>query len=166
MIVRRATHDDLPAIADLDWRALHEPFIHGPRREERREALMAVWPGLSESAEARLYVAEGASGFMGFAAVRVVVGEAELDAIAVEPGLQGSGAGRAILAHVVDDLRASSITRLGLEVRASNVRARRLYVRAGFEEEGVRRRYYENGEDALLLGLELSDRTPRPDRSA
>ncbi len=164
MIVRRALVDDLRSIADLDWRALHDPFIGGPRRDERREALMAVWPALFESPDARLYVGERAGAFQGFAAVRIVVGEAELDAIAVEPEARGHGAGRAIFAHLIDDLRVSGVDRLALEVRASNAPARALYARVGMTEYGVRKRYYENGEDAVLLGLSLSARSSTPAR--
>jgi ribosomal-protein-alanine N-acetyltransferase len=39
-----------------------------------------------------------------------------------------------------------------LEVRLSNVAARRLYERFGFRPVGVRPRYYtDNGEDALIM---------------
>ncbi len=38
-----------------------------------------------------------------------------------------------------------------LEVRDGNVAARSLYARAGFTVDGRRRRYYPDGEDALLL---------------
>ncbi len=164
MIVRRAVAEDLAAIADLDWRALHDPFIDGPRRNERREALMAVWPALFGAPEARLYVCEREAQWLGFAAVRIVVGEAELDAIAVETASRGTGAGRALLAFVVEDLFVSGVERLALEVRASNAPARGLYARAGFKEDGVRRKYYENGEDAVLLGLSLIGRSSRSAR--
>jgi len=155
VIVRRALVEDLEAIAELDWRALHDPFIEGLRRGERREALMAVWPGLFESPDARLYAAERLGMVVGFAAVRIVVGEAELDAIAVDPAARAQGVGLALLTRVVDDLRGAHIARLALEVRASNAPARALYARVGFVEDGIRRKYYENGEDAVLLGLTL-----------
>jgi ribosomal-protein-alanine N-acetyltransferase len=164
VIVRSASLEDVGSIADLDWRVLHDPFIEGPRRDERREALMAVWPALFESPEARLYVCEREQRFVGFAAVRIVVGEAELDAIAVEPSARGCGAGRSLLEFVIGDLAAAQVARIGLEVRASNGAARALYMSSGFQEDGVRRRYYENGEDALLLGLPLNGRTSTPGR--
>jgi ribosomal-protein-alanine N-acetyltransferase len=155
VIVRRATLEDVTAVADLDWRALHEPFLLGCHAQERRESLTAVWPGFAESAGAHLYVAEDGDGLLGFAAVREVVGEAEVDAIAVEPRARKRGIGRVLLGRVDEDLRALWVTRIGLEVRASNVAARRLYAACGFEAEGLRKRYYENGEDAILLGKTL-----------
>ena len=156
MIVGRATAEHLAAVADLDWRALHEPFVHGARIAERREALMAVWPGFLENPDARLYVLAMGEETVGFAAVRIVVGEAELDGIAVEPRVRKQGLGQRLLEHVIDDLRAAAVTRIGLEGRAGNVAARRLYAAFGFDEEGVRRSYYEDGEDAMLLGRALA----------
>ncbi|MEE8547256.1 MAG: ribosomal-protein-alanine N-acetyltransferase RimI, partial [bacterium] len=42
-----------------------------------------------------------------------------------------------------------------LEVRVSNAAARSLYKGFGFREVGVRESYYADGEDAVVLGLEL-----------
>jgi ribosomal-protein-alanine acetyltransferase len=155
VIVRRAGADDLVAVADLDWRALHEPFIVGPRIGERRDAFMAVWPGFLEAPTHRLFIAEHEGAIAGFAALRVVVGEAELDGIAVEARLRGAGVGERLLSDVIDALRAEGVARIVLEVRSRNAAARRLYERLGFAEEGLRRRYYESGDDAVLYGLVL-----------
>jgi ribosomal protein S18 acetylase RimI-like enzyme len=42
-----------------------------------------------------------------------------------------------------------------LEVRASNHAAQSLYRKLGFEEFNVRRRYYDDGEDAIEMKLQL-----------
>jgi ribosomal-protein-alanine N-acetyltransferase len=42
-----------------------------------------------------------------------------------------------------------------LEVAAGNTPARALYDTVGFTEAGRRRRYYSNGEDALLMVMEI-----------
>ena len=47
-----------------------------------------------------------------------------------------------------------------LEVRADNPRAQQLYHRYGFEQIHVRRRYYRDGVDALIMRLRLG--TPEP----
>jgi ribosomal-protein-alanine N-acetyltransferase len=41
-----------------------------------------------------------------------------------------------------------------LEVRASNVAAQALYAAYGYEQTGVRARYYRDGEDAVLMSRE------------
>lgn len=44
-----------------------------------------------------------------------------------------------------------------LEVRTGNVPARSLYASLGFKKSGVRRRYYEDGEDAVVMTLTAED---------
>lgn len=45
-----------------------------------------------------------------------------------------------------------------LEVRASNSPALALYTSLGFERVGLRKRYYSDGEDAVLMTLLLRQR--------
>lgn len=49
--------------------------------------------------------------------------------------------------------RASLAT---LEVRTSNEAAQALYRQLGFEPVGLRRRYYKNGEDAVIMTLMMT----------
>ncbi len=68
--------------------------------------------------------------------------------IAVYEDFQGKGVGRALLNALIDRARAHpDIEKLELRVRATNLRARALYVSVGFEEEGLFRRRIklENG---------------------
>ena len=45
-----------------------------------------------------------------------------------------------------------------LEVRASNQPAMRLYASLGFEHVGLRKKYYQDGEDAVLMTLLFQQR--------
>ncbi|KAF5827994.1 acyl-CoA N-acyltransferase [Dunaliella salina] len=91
---------------------------------------------------------------IGFASMLVVAGEAQLENMAVSPGYQGRGLGRLLLKSI---LQASSCyeTEEGciclLEVQATNKAAIALYLSMGFQVDGVRPGYYENGTDALLM---------------
>jgi ribosomal-protein-alanine N-acetyltransferase len=49
----------------------------------------------------------------------------------------------------------NSIENLTLEVRESNIYAMELYRKLGFKKGAVRKAYYEDGEDALLMVLDL-----------
>lgn len=71
--------------------------------------------------------------------------------VAVDPGLRGAGVGRLLVQRVLDDCRAANASFVSLEVRESNLSAISLYRKMGFEEVGRRKRYYENGEDALMM---------------
>jgi ribosomal-protein-alanine N-acetyltransferase len=80
---------------------------------------------------------------------------AELVSIAVDPAMQGKGVANALLARTLSGLRRRGIHHLGLVVKVTNDRARGFYEKHGFRK--VRRipRYYEDGEDAFALRLDL-----------
>jgi len=87
---------------------------------------------------------------VGFAGVALLHGGAHVMTIAVAPAQRGRGIGRALLDSLVAEADRVGLA-VTLEVRASNLVARRLYGRAGFDEAGVRPKYYPDGEDAVLL---------------
>ncbi|MEF8799510.1 MAG: ribosomal protein S18-alanine N-acetyltransferase [Halolamina sp.] len=80
--------------------------------------------------------------------------------IAVHPSVQGEGIGRALLERVLLTLSVESAHVVKLEVRESNQPAQSLYDDVGFE--AVRRvpGYYDDGEDAYVMLLELTDWRP------
>jgi ribosomal-protein-alanine N-acetyltransferase len=87
-----------------------------------------------------------------FCAFWLVAEQAHINNLAVLPELRGRGLGTQLLAAISDEAAHLGATLLTLEVRESNVPARRLYERAGFYQEGVRKNYYTNPiEDALIL---------------
>lgn len=99
---------------------------------------------------------EGAAA--GFALSRIVLDEAELLLLAVQPVQRRFGVGRALLTAVVDEARARGAARLHLEMRDGNP-AGHLYRGAGFQEIGRRRRYYRGGDgssfDAITLACSI-----------
>lgn len=112
-----------------------------------------------KSAEGRLYPwPEGASddaALGGFVLWRLVDDEAWILQIAVEA--KGRGGGQRLLASFVAALPAS-VASVGLEVASRNGPACRLYERAGFTIVGRRTGYYRDGDDALVMRLDLRAR--------
>lgn len=93
----------------------------------------------------------------GYLILWLVVDEAQIQNIAVHPGLRGRGVGRVLLARGLGECRRRGATWASLEVRPSNLAARRLYASLGFKEVGRRPGYYQpEGEDALLLNADLA----------
>lgn len=83
--------------------------------------------------------------------------EAYVQTIAVAPAAQRHGVGTALLERLVGETRARGIGRLDLEVRADNEPAKLLYVRHGFREIAIRKRYYQpSGVDAVVMRKELT----------
>jgi ribosomal-protein-alanine N-acetyltransferase len=99
----------------------------------------------------------GADGALDAAALaRLVVGTLEIQSVAVRPRARGRGLGRALVRALLERARAARAERADLEVRAGNAAAIALYASEGFVPVGRRRRYYRDGEDALLMSLMLS----------
>ena len=71
--------------------------------------------------------------------------------LAVHPDHRGRGIGTRLLDAGLLRLRRQSVNRVKLEVRASNQPALDLYERFGFEAHHTIPRYYDDGEDALVL---------------
>lgn len=75
----------------------------------------------------------------------------DIQTVAVIAGSRGRGIGRALVAGLLAHSDAIGYASCMLEVRADNPRAIALYESFGFEQVAVRRRYYRDGTDALIM---------------
>ncbi|VAV95059.1 Ribosomal-protein-S18p-alanine acetyltransferase [hydrothermal vent metagenome] len=91
----------------------------------------------------------------GFAMWRDLDDEAELLTIGVEPGAQRQGLAGALLEAVRKQAAEVGAARLFLEVDAGNEAALALYKAAGFEKISLRRAYYRDGADAVIMQMML-----------
>ena len=71
--------------------------------------------------------------------------------ITVDPLQQRSGVGTRLLLALARDAIAMAAPTLTLEVRVGNVAALQLYERFGFTPAGIRKRYYEGRDDAIVM---------------
>lgn len=144
--IRRATAADLAGLAQLEEASFTDPWSS----EMIAEALAAA-------GTVALVATDDDGRVVGSVLGREAAGEAEILTIAVEPQLRRHGLGRQLLAVVLDELAAGGATAVWLEVRPSNLAARRMYQAAGFVATGMRRGYYRRPtEDALILSLRLA----------
>jgi len=86
---------------------------------------------------------------LGYAVVWQIGDEIQINNIAVVPEARNKGCGSALLAHIFK--KYSTFSSAWLEVRASNQAAIRLYEKFNFNTRFVRRAYYSDGEDALVM---------------
>lgn len=96
-----------------------------------------------------------------YAIVMRVLDEAHLLNLCTAPDWQGQGVGRGMLRWLMDTCAAMGMTRMLLEVRASNGPAIGLYRSEGFIEDGIRKGYYPSSggrEDAILMSRTLTVR--------
>jgi ribosomal-protein-alanine N-acetyltransferase len=101
------------------------------------------------------FVAEYNGVVVGYVCLMSLFEEAQILDIAVAPEQRGRGVARVLLGHAINVAREKDAEVLALEVRASNSSAITLYERCGFVRTGVRQKYYEGRDDAVLMELSL-----------
>ena len=87
----------------------------------------------------------------GYLCLSLVADEGEVLDVAVAPAWRGQGVGRLLLERALADCRAHGVSAVHLEVRPSSAPAIALYETFGFVRTGVRKRYYPDGEGAVLM---------------
>jgi len=107
-----------------------------------------------------LLVASQDEQVVGFASARSIAGDVHVLRITVAPPHRRQGIGTLLLSGLLDWAGERAASSVVLEVRAGDPVAQQLYTRAGFVRDGLRRRYYPDGEDALLLRRTDLGRTP------
>ena len=89
---------------------------------------------------------------MGYAVLRILADEGEIQRIGVYPDYRRQGIARKLMDTMVTFARARGVRAIALEVRESNLGARNLYDSYGFRPEAVRKGYYHNpAEDAIIM---------------
>jgi len=88
---------------------------------------------------------------VGYAGLMFVADEAHITNVAVHPDHRRYGVASRLLVELAGVAIARGCTAWTLEVRASSVGAQRLYHSFGFVPAGVRTRYYEGTEDAIVM---------------
>jgi ribosomal-protein-alanine N-acetyltransferase len=83
-------------------------------------------------------------------------GEAHILNIVVHPEFLRCGIATELMSFAMVNMQEMGVKDVFLEVRRSNIAANRLYKALGFEEVGIRRGYYENGENAIVMHYELA----------
>jgi len=135
------TAADISAVVEIEQRSFPTPW---PRD--------AYYHELDHNRTAVYLVARRDDIIVGYAGMWVVMDEAHITTIAVDPPSRGQGIGERLLIALIEKAAERGARWLQLEVRRSNTAAQNLYRKYGFRDVGVRRHYYsDNGEDALVM---------------
>lgn len=93
---------------------------------------------------------------IGYISMRCVLDEGYINNVAVTPDFRRQGIGEELIKSLVEEGIKKKLSFITLEVRESNVNARRLYEKQGFKEAGKRKRFYRlPDEDGILYTLEF-----------
>jgi [ribosomal protein S18]-alanine N-acetyltransferase len=106
---------------------------------------------------ARIKVIRAEHGAVAFINYWIVHDEIHVLNVATHPDWRRRGLARRMMNHVLHSAQQRHARLVTLEVRRSNASAIALYEGMGYETVGVRARYYENNEDALVMVLRLRE---------
>nr|WP_297933072.1 ribosomal protein S18-alanine N-acetyltransferase [uncultured Lachnoclostridium sp.] len=91
---------------------------------------------------------------VGYCGIWGVLDEGQITNVAVREEDQGKGIGYEMLQELIAIGKNEGLSQYTLEVRVSNKKAIRLYEKLGFEEEGIRKEFYDKPvEDASIMWL-------------
>ncbi len=86
----------------------------------------------------------------------LIVDEYHLHNIAVSEEFRKKGIALKLIEKMLNFTNENKVKAVFLEVSSSNLSACNLYEKKGFVAQGTRKKYYPNGDDALLYTFELS----------
>ena len=110
----------------------------------------------SDSTEKRFFYVlrqAGQQRWLGLAQLRLTDDLADLDFVIISESSRGAGLAKILLENSLNEVRLAGAKRVLLEVGESNFAAQALYNRFGFSTISVRKKYYKNGENALIMEL-------------
>ncbi|AUX08633.1 ribosomal protein alanine N-acetyltransferase [Halalkaliarchaeum desulfuricum] len=169
LYVRRATQSDLLSVSRIERAVFSQPWTFSVFERFLGEAgfLVAVRPEPDDRDEHRNdrgnsdRVGDDGEDVLGYVIADVTpnfgrdIGHVK--DLAVRPDVQGGGVGRRLLGRALVSLLVQGATVAKLEVRPSNEAAVSLYRSEGFEPARRVPRYYADGEDALVMLLDLEN---------
>ncbi len=143
MVIRRWEEKDIEQIGSIEGRCFCDPWSKTMLSDCLRYPYYDC------------FVAEEGGQVCGYCCLIALFEDGEVANIAVDSPFRGRGIAKLLMQTMHDTAKGKGATRCLLEVRRSNASAISLYQGFGYEEYGVRARYYEDGEDAILMQKSL-----------
>jgi ribosomal-protein-alanine N-acetyltransferase len=130
----------IEALAEIEKLCFSKPWSYNSLAEELSNPL------------AVFYVAEIDGETAAYAGMHHIIDEGYITNIAVHPNFRKKGLATALVRLLDSYAKNNGLSMLTLEVRQKNSPAIKIYSKAGFKQEGIRRDFYEAPkEDALIL---------------
>lgn len=145
VVVRLMQLEDIAAIQEIEHACFTLPWSESAFQNE-----------LKHNQFAHYMVIELEQRVIAYGGMWNIMDEAHVTNIAVHPDFQGQGWGTILLEELMRAAIFLGSTKMTLEVRVSNTRAQHLYEKMGFQERGIRKKYYsDNDEDAMIMWADL-----------
>jgi ribosomal-protein-alanine N-acetyltransferase len=136
---------DIPSVVEIEREAFPTPWTQEIFEHE-----------LNGNDYAHYYVAEVDGEVIGHCGMWLVLDESHITNVAVRKHLRGHGIGEALMREAMAFCQELDVRLMTLEVRVSNHLAQNLYRKLGFQDGGIRKKYYsDDNEDALVMWVEF-----------
>lgn len=146
MRFERLKFEHLAQMAEIESEAFDQPW-----------SVRMFIPEVADKNAFYIVGVEGTSEVICYAGFHKVLDEAHITNIAVKAEYRGRGIGRLLMNQLLECAKSAGVNRVTLEVKDINERAVNMYKSFGFEVEGIRKRYYANRYDALVMWLTIGE---------
>jgi len=141
--IERMQLDDVAQVVELDKRCFPNPWS------------AAAYATEVQNPSAYYIVAKADDRIVGYAGMWLIMDEAHITTLGVEPELRGRKIGERLLVNLLDEAIRLGARRATLEVRKNNQVAQNMYAKYRFQAVAVRKGYYtDNGEDAIVMWID------------
>lgn len=144
---RQANKDDLPEMSSLEAEIFSDSW---------GEEILAHYLELSEKDKSTYVLFDDVDEkILAYVIIQTLYDEMEIMRFAVVPNRRREGLGKKLLKLLTSKAAELELKKIILEVNSINYKAINLYKSLGFIEVGRRKNYYKQGEDALLMDLNI-----------
>ena len=141
---RKMIESDLGSVAELEQEAFSDAW--------KKQSILDTL----HQPQAFISVAEQEGVVVGYCIVYFALDEAEIARVAVKKNVRRQGIAHQLMDYTCKCCSKLGIQRLLLDVRESNLPARAFYQKYGFDEDGIRKGFYDSPkEDAVLMSIVL-----------
>lgn len=110
-----------------------------------------------QNSNSKYIVAKLDNDIVGFGGIWKAVDDIHITDIVVRKAQRNNGIGSAILAKLIELSKGDeNIKSLTLEVNSTNTTAQKLYEKFDFKKVGLRKKYYNNTDDAIIMTKQLN----------
>ncbi len=143
-MISRLFEDDVPKITALQAK---EGFLDGWSNDQllssfKRDNFLAFGEFIEDN-------------LVAFITLTLSVDSADIEDVLVSRDFRRQGLAKGLIYKAERELKDKGINKIFLEVRQSNLSALTLYEKCGFKFVSVRKRYYDDGENAIVLVKEI-----------
>ena len=102
-------------------------------------------------------VAKLENNIVGFAGIWKAVDDIHITNIVVKKDFRNLGFGSVLLNKLIELCKEKKCSSITLEVNTKNIPAIKLYEKFGFKNVGIRKKYYNGLDDAVIMTMEVNE---------